>query len=134
MHHSYLQKDYLENTAVIPQNTTAKDMTGAIPLTAHGSMALRADITYTDATVGAAISAQLQASSDGGVSWAQVASKTVALTAAVATHTVKTILFNGFAVAADVAVAPLPNLVRITLTTGAGDSIALTHIYITQDS
>jgi hypothetical protein len=133
MHSNYIQKDYVNLLTTIPASTTAQVVSNVIPLTAESAMAVRVDVTYSTAVVAASIKAILQQSPDGGVSWAAVSGKEVALTAAAGVYTVKSILFNGY-VTTDSALAPLCNLVRVVVTTGIGDSIAITGVLVTQAS
>jgi hypothetical protein len=133
---SYLTVDRLirttEMTCPAPAASASFDVTGAIPLTLEGSKNIRVDIEYSDATITSGISAKLQSSNDG-VNWFDTSvAKSVVITAAVSTHTIKTLTFCSN-VATDAAGIPLQPLLRVLVTLQTDDVLILTAVKIIQD-
>jgi len=124
---SHITKNQSARVLTVAAAQTNQVVSKVYHVSDRDSVCYSVDIIYSDAVVAVAITAKVQSSPDGGTTW--IDAKTVALTAATATATRKTISAD-INIAGDQALLPLRSLARVVVTTGAGDSITIDSIWV----
>ena len=118
-------KDLLSDGAVGASETDSP-LSVTFEVSGEDSRVLSVDILYADAVVATGITAKLQTSPDS-LNW--IDTKTVAITGAVATTTLKSITLNP-EVVGDQGFLPLRKYCRVVISSGAGDSATIDACYI----
>jgi hypothetical protein len=114
------------NAVTVGASQTNVAISDTFGLSALDGEQLSIDIIHTAATVAAAITVKLQTSPNGGVTW--IDSKTASTT----NSSTRTSIEIVAARAADQTFLPLRSLARVVVTTGAGDSLPVTGVFVSR--
>lgn len=127
MSHAYLAKNVIKaGLTAVPQSQSNVPISENFQINDAGRLNILIAIVTGDVTVGTAITAKLQTSLDGGTTWKDA--KTVTLAADTTTYDISL----NVQVTGDQTYLPLRPLGRIVVSTGSGDTSNVTAVYVCQ--